>query len=98
MLARIDFPWPVGEMIVQHHEFIDGSGYPKGLKGKEIVLGARIIAVADAYDALTSHRPYRAAISRAEALQRLMSLSGRNYDPRVVTALSKVLQQANTEF
>jgi PAS domain S-box-containing protein len=92
MLSRIDLPWPVAEIVHQHHEFFDGSGYPDGLKGADISIGARILAVADAFDALTSQRPYRAAISRIEALQRLMTLSGRHYDPKVVIALSKILQ------
>lgn len=98
ILSRIDLPWPVAEMVQQHHEFIDGSGYPKGLKGSEISMGGRILAVADAYDALISQRPYRAAISRIEALQRLMTLSGQHYDPRVVTALSEVLQKHKSDL
>ena len=98
ILSRIDLPWPVAEMVQQHHEFIDGSGYPNGLKGSEISLGGRILAVADAYDALISQRPYRAAISRIEALQRLMTLSGQHYDPRVVTALSEVLQKNKSDL
>jgi PAS domain S-box-containing protein/putative nucleotidyltransferase with HDIG domain len=92
LLSRVSFPWPVAEIVEQHHEFYDGSGYPKGLKGDKINIGARIIAVADAYDALTSQRPYRPAITKAEALSRLMKLGGQHYDPAVVTALSKVLQ------
>jgi PAS domain S-box-containing protein len=94
ILALIDFPWPVADIVRQHHEFFDGSGYPKGLKGADINIGARILAVADAFDALISQRPYRAAIGRTEALQRLMTLSGQHYDPRVVAALSNVLQTA----
>lgn len=96
ILSRIDLPWPVAEIVQQHHEFFDGSGYPNGLKGTDISIGARILAVADAFDALTSQRPYRAAISRIEALQRLMALSGRHYDPRIVTALSEVSQKTTS--
>ncbi len=92
LLSRVSFPWPVAEIVEQHHEFYDGSGYPKGLKGDNINIGARIIAVADAYDALTSQRPYRTAITKAEALRRLMKLGGQHYDPAVVAALSKLLQ------
>lgn len=92
LLSRVSFPWPVAEIVEQHHEFWDGSGYPKGLKGDKIQIGARIIAVADAFDALTSQRPYRTAIGRNEALQRLMNLGGQHYDPAVVSALSRVLQ------
>ena len=94
ILSRIELPWPVAEIVQQHHEFFDGSGYPDGLKGADISIGARILAVADAFDALTSQRPYRGAISRIEALQRLMTLSGRHYDPKVVIALSKLLQNS----
>lgn len=97
ILGRIDFPWPVAEIVGQHHEFFDGSGYPNGLKGTDITIGARILAVADAYDALVSQRPYRAAVTRAEALQRIVSLSGKHYDPRVVSALSTHLQVASTK-
>lgn len=96
ILSRIDLPWPVAEMVQQHHEFFDGSGYPNGLKGTAISIGARILAVADAYDALTSQRPYRAAISRIEALQRLMALSGQHYDPKIVSALSEVSQKVTS--
>ncbi|MDX1482963.1 MAG: HD domain-containing phosphohydrolase [Alphaproteobacteria bacterium] len=98
ILARVDFPWPVAKIVAQHHEFFDGTGYPNGIKGKDILIGARILAVADAYDALTSQRPYRAAISRGEALQRLMTLSGTHYDPRVVTALTTILQKTTSEL
>ena len=59
IVAGIDFPWPVAEMIRQHHERMDGSGYPRGLQGEEILVGARIIAVADVVEAMTAHRPYR---------------------------------------
>jgi HD-GYP domain-containing protein (c-di-GMP phosphodiesterase class II) len=59
IVADVDFPWPVAEMIRQHHERLDGSGYPKGLKGDEILLGARIIAVADVVETMPAHRPYR---------------------------------------
>jgi len=93
LLSRVSFPWPVAEIVEQHHEFYDGSGYPKGLKGDKILIGARIIAVADAYDALTSQRPYRTAITKSEALARLMKLGGQHYDPAVVSALSKLVQR-----
>ena len=93
LLSKVSFPWPVAEIVEQHHEFYDGSGYPKGLKGDKIHIGARIIAVADAFDALTSQRPYRTAIPKSEALNRLMKLGGQHYDPAVVNALSKLLQR-----
>lgn len=98
LLSRISFPWPVADIVAQHHEFWDGSGYPKGLKGEKIEIGARIIAVADAFDALTSQRPYRTALPRSEALQRLLNLGGQHYDPAVVNALSRLLQQTSSRL
>lgn len=98
LLSKVSFPWPVAEIVEQHHEFYDGSGYPKGLKGEKIRIGARIIAVADAFDALTSQRPYRTAIPKSEALNRLMKLGGQHYDPAVVSALAKLLQRTTTNL
>ena len=71
-----------------HHEQWDGSGYPHGLQGKEIPLAARIVALADVYDALTSHRAYRPAVSHAEAREWIVSNYGSQFDPEVVEALS----------
>ena len=68
IVAGIDFPWPVAEMILQHHERLDGSGYPRGLRGDEISIGARIIAVADTVEAMSSHRPYRPGLGTEAAL------------------------------
>jgi putative nucleotidyltransferase with HDIG domain len=75
--------------ILHHHEWFDGTGYPKGLKGAEIPLEARIIAVADAYDAMISHRPYRSATQGFEALAELQSFAGTQFDPLVVQALKQ---------
>jgi HD-GYP domain-containing protein (c-di-GMP phosphodiesterase class II) len=61
ILKTIDFPWPVAEIVLQHHEKMNGSGYPRGLKGDEILLEAKIICVADVVEAMSSHRPYRPA-------------------------------------
>jgi response regulator RpfG family c-di-GMP phosphodiesterase len=74
------------EVAVAHHEQWDGSGYPHGLQGKAIPLAARIVAVADVYDALTSHRPYRSALSHAEAREWIVSHYGTQFDPEVVEA------------
>ena len=68
ILAGIDFPWPVAEIVLQHHERLDGSGYPQGLEGDEILLEARILAVADVVEAMSSHRPYRPALGLDQAL------------------------------
>lgn len=83
----------IGQMVLQHHEKIDGSGYPYGLKNEEIKLGARVIAVADVYDALTSIRPYHHAIKPQDAIKMILKESGRYYDPSCVTALLKLLKK-----
>ena len=67
----IEFPWPVAQAILQHHERLNGSGYPSGLKGEEIVLEARILAVADVVEAMTNHRPYRPALGVDKALEEI---------------------------
>ena len=85
-----------GSIIVrQHHEKYDGSGYPQGLKEKDIHIGARIIAVADAFDAMTTDRPYRKALTEDEALKELKTNSGSQFDPKVVEAFIEVLRQTN---
>jgi PAS domain S-box-containing protein/putative nucleotidyltransferase with HDIG domain len=86
IVKGISFPWPVAEMIVQHHERLDGSGYPGGLRGEEICLGARIIAVADTVEAMSSHRPYRAALGIDAALDEIVNGRGKLFDPAVVDA------------
>jgi len=86
ILKGIVFPWPVAEMVLQHHERLDGSGYPQGLKGDKIVLGARILAVADVVEAMASHRPYRAALGIDAALREIKDHKGKLYDSDVVEA------------
>lgn len=83
ILRQVEFPWPVMDMILQHHERMDGSGYPKGLRGDEILLEARIIAVADVVEAMATHRPYRAALGIDRALDEIRHGAGRLYDPDV---------------
>lgn len=80
------------EIVRHHHEHYDGSGYPDGLRGEDIEIGSRIILVADAYNAITTNRPYRAARSRKEALEILRTHSGKQFDPRVVAALESVIE------
>jgi putative nucleotidyltransferase with HDIG domain len=70
ILKDIEFPWPVAEIVLQHHERMDGSGYPQGLSGEKIILGARIMAVADVVEAMSSHRPYRPAFPIEKALEK----------------------------
>ncbi len=86
ILKTIDFPWPIAEMVRQHHERIDGSGYPKGLRGDEILLEARILAVADVIEAMASHRPYRAGLGIEVALKEIEDHRGTLFDPAVTDA------------
>jgi len=93
ILKTITFPWPVAEIELQHHERMDGSGYPKGLKGDEILLDARIVAVADVVESMSSHRPYRPALGIEKALEEIMAGRGRLYDERVVDACLSVFNE-----
>lgn len=85
ILRVMDFPWPVADAARQHHERVDGSGYPQGLRGGEIILEARILAVADVIEAMASHRPYRAALGLEPALDEIERGAGRLYDPDVAS-------------
>lgn len=84
ILKNIDFPWPLAEMVYQHHEWYNGSGYPRGLEGDSILLGARIICVADVVEAMASDRPYRPARGIDEALAELRNKKGQNFDKDIV--------------
>jgi two-component system cell cycle response regulator len=81
---------PVATLVRASHEHYDGSGYPDGLRGTEIPLGARIVSVCDAYDAMTSDRPYKAAMTRDEAIAELRRCAGTQFDPAVVAAFCRV--------
>ena len=94
ILREIDFPWPVAEIARQHHEKLDGSGYPRGLKGDEILLEARILTVADVVEAMASHRPYRPSLGLEAALGEIERNSGILYDPVVVRACAAVLENS----
>ncbi|MCX7918706.1 MAG: response regulator [bacterium] len=83
ILKDIEFPWPIAQIVYQHHERLDGSGYPRGLKGDEIMFEARILAVADVVEAMASHRPYRPALGIEKALEEIISHCGKLYDPKV---------------
>jgi putative nucleotidyltransferase with HDIG domain len=87
VLHRVSFPWPIAEMVAQHHERLDGSGYPYGLVGEQICLEARIIAVADVFDAMSSHRPYRPALGMDESVATLLAGRGIGLDADAVDAL-----------
>ena len=80
-------------MIAQHHERLDGSGYPKGLRAEEIILEARIIAVADVFEVMSTHRPYRPALGMAAAFEEIEKGKGRHYDPAVVEACIAVVRE-----
>ena len=90
ILKEIDFPWPIAEIVLQHHERINGSGYPLGLKGDEILFASRIIGVADVVEAMTYHRPYREALGLDAALDEIKENKGILYDSDVVDACIKV--------
>jgi len=98
LLKEIDFPWPVAEMVLQHHERIDGSGYPQGLRGKDILLESRIMGVADVVEAMASHRPYRAAHGTGMALEEISKHRGERYDEEVVDACLRVFYERGFEF
>jgi len=93
LLKHIEFPWPIAQMVLQHHEMMDGSGYPQGLKGEKIMLEARILAVADVVEAMSSHRPYRPALGIEKALEKINKNKGRLYDHEVVDACLKIFEQ-----
>jgi putative nucleotidyltransferase with HDIG domain len=93
MLKKVDFLLPALEIPLYHHEKWDGSGYPKGLKGDEIPLPARIFAVVDAWDALTNERPYRPPWSKEKALEYIISQSGKHFDPEVVKVFLEVIKE-----
>lgn len=98
ILKDIDFPWPIAEMILQHHERLDGSGYPNSLKGNQIILEAKILAIADVVEAIASHRPYRPALGVDTAIDELQKNRGIFYDSEVVEACIKILRNNPTIF
>lgn len=95
MLKNLEFPWPTAQTILQHHERLDGSGYPNGLKGDQIILEARVLMVADVVEAISSHRPYRPGLGIDAALDEIISGRGTHYDPKVVDACVALFRQKN---
>jgi putative nucleotidyltransferase with HDIG domain len=95
ILKDIPFPWPLAEMVHQHHERLDGSGYPKGLKGDQISEEARVLAVADTIEAMATHRPYRAAKGLVAAMEEIRAEAGTKLDATVVDAAFKLLGHGN---
>ena len=98
ILKDIDFPWPVAEIVLQHHERMDGSGYPQGLKGENILLEARILMVADVVEAIASHRPYRPALGIDAALEEIEKNKGILYDPEVVEVCLRLFKEKGYSF
>jgi PAS domain S-box-containing protein/putative nucleotidyltransferase with HDIG domain len=98
ILKDIEFPWPVAEIIYEHHERWNGSGYPRGLSGQDILLEARILGVADVVEAMASHRPYRPPLGVEKALKELVANSGRLYDPEVVEVCLRVFKEKHYTF
>jgi len=98
ILSEIEFPWPIAQIVYQHHERIDGSGYPLGLSGSKILIEARIIAVADTVEAMSSHRPYRPSLGIDEALKEISQNRNVIYDPHVVDACMSLFRDKQFKF
>lgn len=98
MVKDLDHPWPFRETILQHHERLDGSGYPAGLKGSEICLGALVVGAADVIAAICSDRPYKRGSSLEAALQEMQANRGTLYDDGVVDAFDKLCSKKSIEF
>jgi putative nucleotidyltransferase with HDIG domain len=98
ILKNIEFPWPIATAILQHHEMMDGSGYPMGLSGKDIILEARILAVADLVEAMSSYRPYRPALGIENALEEIIQYKGILFDQNVVDACLKLFTEKGFKF
>lgn len=98
ILKDIDFPWPIADMVLQHHECLDGSGYPQGLQGDEMLPESKILAVADIVEAMSSHRPYRPALGVAPALEQIEKLRGSKLDPAAVDACLRLFREKGYQF
>lgn len=98
ILKNVDFPWPVAEMVYQHHEHLDGSGYPRGLAGEQIMREARILTVADVVEAIALYRPYRPGLGIDAALDEIERGRGRHYDPDVVDACLRLFREDGYQF
>jgi len=98
ILKAIEFPWPIAQIVYQHHERMDGSGYPLGLSGEDILLEARILAVADVVEAMSSHRPYRPALGIDRALSEITQKKAILYDANVVDTCLRLFAEESFEF
>jgi putative two-component system response regulator len=98
ILKNIDFPWPIAQMVLQHHERLDGSGYPNGLQGKDIMIEARILGVADVVEAICYPRSYRAALTIEQAMEEIKRSQGTLYDPSVVEICMSIFKTTGFSF
>jgi putative two-component system response regulator len=98
ILKKIDFPWPLADIVLQHHERMDGSGYPNGLSGEAIMIEARILSVSDVFETIGSHRPYRPSLGLKKAMGELAGNSGILFDPRVVSACLDLVEGERFHF
>jgi len=98
ILKDIVFPWPIADMVLQHHERLDGSGYPQGLAQDKIILGARILAVADVVEAMCLDRPYRAGLGLDAALDEIRRGRGHLYDPQAADICVELMNRGEFSF
>lgn len=98
IVVEVPFPWPVAEMILQHHERLDGSGYPRGLEDNDILTGSRVLAVADVISAMAGPRPYRPALGLDAAMAEIEANRGRLYDPIVVDTCVHLLREGHIQL
>lgn len=98
IIKDIQFPWPIARMVLEHHERLDGSGYPRGLRGEEILLESRILTIADVVEAMMSHRPYRPGLGLEAALAEIRERRGIRYDPDAVDACVRLFREGRFEF
>ena len=98
ILKPVEFPWPIADIVVQHHERMNGSGYPSGIREDKLLMEARILGVADVVEAMSSHRPYRPPLGIDKALEEISRNSGILYDPSVVDACLWVFNEKGFEF
>ncbi len=98
ILNEVEFPWPIAQIVLQHHECIDGSGYPRGVSGNDLLLESRIISVSDVVEAMGSHRPYRPSLGLKKAIYVIQRFRGIMYDKDVVDVCIDILKNDNFDF
>jgi HD-GYP domain-containing protein (c-di-GMP phosphodiesterase class II) len=98
ILKTVEFPWPIAQIVLQHHERLNGSGYPRGLEEDDIMLEARVLAVADVVEAMSSHRPYRPACGKEKALEEISQNKGKLYDTEATDACMRLFTENRFQF